>query len=176
MIQIQLSSVKAFMNQLLCSDVFDDFSCVLGEITTFNTFTMDGFIHKEFVQPADKGQKLPSNAEQHPSTVESEYSLWADLRNYSYSLIKGQKLPLRFKFVFKLPSKEIEPFIAKYHLETTKGEIQGLYFIVRYENQSLYATTGTTLKTFSLSKDIEKAWDTEFIALMDHLKMDYTIS
>lgn len=164
------------MNQLLCSDVFDDFSCVMGEITTFNTFTMDGFIHKEFLQPADKDQHPPSNAEQHSSTIESEYSLWADLRHYSYSLIKGQKLPLRFKFVFKLPRKEIEPFIAKHHLETTPEDIQGLYFNIRYENQSLYATTGSTLKTFSLSKAIENAWDAEFLALMEHLNMDYILS
>ena len=155
------------MNQLLCDHYFDNFPCILGEITTFNTFTMDGFIHKEYYFNPDENQDPPSD--------EPQYSTWADLRDFSYSLIKGQKLPLRFKFVFRFPSKEIKSFVAKYHLESTIEDIQGLYFNVRYESQHLYITTGTTLNTFSLSKDIEKAWDTEFIALMDHLKMDYEI-
>ena len=168
MIQIQLSSIKEFMNQLLCSDYFDDFSCIRGEITTFNTFTMDGFIHKEYCSNPDEIQKPPL-------FDEPQYSTWADLRDFSYSLIKGQKPPLCFKFVFKYPDRELEPFIARYHLESNTEEIQGLYFNIRYESQHLYITTGTTLKTFSLSKDIENAWDTEFIATMNDLKMDYEI-
>ena len=168
MIQIQIHNIKEFMNQLLCSNYFDDFSCVQGEITTFNTFTMDGFIHREYDYNSDEVQE-------HSFLDKPQYSTWADLREFSYSLMKGQKPPLRFKFIFKCPEQEIETFIAKYNLETTKEEIQGLYFNVRYENQHLYITTGTTLKTFSLSKDIEQAWDAEFITLMDRLKTDYRI-
>ena len=168
MIQIQLNSIKEFMNQLLCSDYFDDFSCILGEITTFNTFTMDGFIHREYHSNPDENQNSPP-------FDEPQYSTWADLREFSYSLMKGQKPPLRFKFIFRYPNREIEPFIARHHLESSTGEIQGLYFNIRYENQHLQITTGTTLKTFSLSKDIENAWDKEFITLMDNLKMDYEI-
>ena len=168
MIQIQLNSIKEFMNQLLCSNYFDDFSCIRGEITTFNTFTMDGFIHKEYHSSQDENQDSPH-------FDEPQYSIWADLRDYSYSLIKGQRPPLCFKFVFRFPHREIEPFIARHHLESNTEEIQGLYFNVRYENQHLYITTGTTQKSFSLSKDIENAWDKEFITLMDDLKVDYEI-
>lgn len=168
MIQIQLTSIKEFMHQLLCDHYFDDFSCVSGEITTFNTFSIDGFIHKEYYSNSHENQELPTSDE-------PQYSKWANLREFSYSLMKGQKTPLRFKFVFRFPSKEMASFIAKYHLESSPEEIQGLYFNVRYESQHLYITTGTTLKTFSLSKDIENAWDKEFIALMDQLKIDYVI-
>jgi hypothetical protein len=168
MIQIQLNSIKEFMNQLLRLDYFDDYSCVLGEITTYNTFTIDGFIHKEYYfHPEEESTSQPVDT--------LRYTRWADLKELSYSLIKGQKLPLRFKFVFLLPVKDIDSFIAKYNLECTQEEIQGLHINIRYENQSLFATTGTILKTFSLSKDIERAWDAEFIGIMDNLGMNYDI-
>jgi hypothetical protein len=168
MIQIQLNSIKEFMNQLLRLDHFDDYSCVLGEITTYNTFTIDGFIHKEYYShPKDESTSQPVDTHR--------YSRWAELKELSYSLIKGQRLPLCFKFVLLLPNNDIDSFITKYNLECTATEIQGLHINIRYENQSLYATTGTILKTFSLSKDIERAWDAEFIVIMDALAMNYEI-
>jgi hypothetical protein len=156
------------MNQLLCLDYFDDFSCVLGEITTFNTFTIDGFIHREFLSS-------PDEKEQPHLSETPEYSRWADLKELSYSLIKGPKPPLSFKFVLLLPFKDIASFIAKYNLEYSNEEIQGLHLNIRYVNQSLYATTGILLKTFTLSKDIEKAWDAECLTIMDYLEMEYVI-
>ena len=41
-------SAKSCMSHLLLKDTFDKFSFIEGEITTFNTFTIDGFLHKEF--------------------------------------------------------------------------------------------------------------------------------
>ncbi len=43
-----LLSAKDTMNHLLLQETFDNFSFIEGEITTFNRFTMDGYLHKEF--------------------------------------------------------------------------------------------------------------------------------
>jgi len=162
MIQIQLNSIKDFMNNLLLLDYFDDFLCVSGEITTFNTFSIDGFIHHDYYL---QGEHNPS----------IEYSTWSDLKEHCHSIIKGKNSPLRLKFIFKLPEKEMESFLIKNNLESFKDDIQGLYLNLRFENHKLYITTGTTLKTFSFSKDVEKAWDKELTTFMDDLNMIYTL-
>ena len=61
MIAFSLTNIKDFMSHLLLNETFDHFSFIEGEITTFNTFHIDGFIKKEFF---DSNSVLP------------EYSYW----------------------------------------------------------------------------------------------------
>ena len=48
MIALTLTNVKKFMSQLLRSEIFDNFWFIEGEIVTFNTFSINGAIHKSF--------------------------------------------------------------------------------------------------------------------------------
>ena len=48
MIALQLNGTKNFMSHLLLTDTFDNFLFIEGEIVTFNTFTIDGYIQKAF--------------------------------------------------------------------------------------------------------------------------------
>ena len=43
MIALKLPNNKQFMSHLLLSETFDHFLVIDGEITTFNTFTINGF-------------------------------------------------------------------------------------------------------------------------------------
>ena len=79
MIAFSLTNIKDFMSHLLLNETFDHFSFIEGEITTFNTFHIDGFIKKEFF---DSNSVLP------------EYSYWKNVRNFCFSLIKGKRTPL----------------------------------------------------------------------------------
>ena len=167
MLQIQVTSVKGFMSKLLASDYFDDFLCVEGEIVTFNTFSFDGFIQKNYYQSSENAQN--------EKTFLADFSSWTELKDFCFSLIKGQNTPLSFKFVFKLSDGEVSSFIEKYGLDYTKEGIQGLYFNIRFENLQLKITTGTSLKTFNLSKDVEEAWDKELIMMMNELELDYEL-
>ena len=88
MISLELTEVKECMAKLLLSEVFDPFYFIEGEITTFGTFSMDGYLKKEFY---DKDE-----------APERDYALWKDVREYCFSLIKGKKTPLGFKFVLGL--------------------------------------------------------------------------
>ena len=47
MIALKLTNVKACMSHLLLMDTFDSFLLIEGEIMTFNTFKIDGFITKK---------------------------------------------------------------------------------------------------------------------------------
>ena len=85
---------KNCMSHLLLKPTFDEFSLVEGSIVTFNKFTIDGFLQKDFYEEAP----------------EKEYSDWRDLREFCFNIIKGKRTPLSFKFVLSLSKADFEKF------------------------------------------------------------------
>ena len=135
MIALTLTEIKDFTSHLLLKDTFDSFYFIEGEIVTFNTFRIDGFIQKDFF---DTDTDLP------------EYSYWKNIREYCFSLIRGKRTPLSFRFVFSLSPRNIA---------LDPDEIQGLYLNIRFDGKSLACVTGSSFKTFSMDKTLEHAWD-----------------
>lgn len=144
MIAFSLTNIKDFMSRLLLNETFDHFSFIEGEITTFNTFHIDGFIKKEFF---DSNAVLP------------EYSYWKNVRNFCFFLIKGKRTPLAFQFVFSLAPKNIETLLLQNDLSVQADAVQGLYLNIRYNGETLTCITGTSFKTFTMDKTLEHAWD-----------------
>lgn len=144
MIALTLTEIKDFTSHLLLKDTFDSFYFIEGEIVTFNTFRIDGFIQKDFF---DTDTELP------------EYSYWKNIREYCFSLIRGKRTPLSFRFVFSLSPRNIARLIEQNHLPLDPGEIQGLYLNIRFDGTSLVCVTGSSFKSFSMDKTLEHAWD-----------------
>lgn len=145
MIALSLTEVKECMSKLLLSDIFDPFLFVEGEITTFGTFSMDGYLKKEFFDE----ENVP----------EREYALWKDVREYCFSLIKGKRTPLNFKFVLGLADKNIEKLIQQQELDFELEDVRGLYINLKYDGQKLQCITGTAMTLFTMDKSLEQAWD-----------------
>lgn len=144
MIAFSLTNIKEFMSQLLLSETFDSFAFIEGEIVTFNTFRIDGFLQKEFF---DTEEPLP------------EYSLWKNVRDYCFSLIRGKRTPLSFRFVFSLSRKNIEKLTAQNVPSLDPDTVQGLYLNIHYDGARLTCVTGTSFKTFTMDKSLERTWD-----------------
>ena len=87
---ISIKDVKVFMSHLLVKNSFDNFLIEEATITTFNTFTIDGHIVKDFYSP-----------EEYDALDSKELSYWRTIKPICYDLIKGNKTPLRFKFILK---------------------------------------------------------------------------
>ena len=135
---------KNCMSHLLLKPTFDEFSLVEGSIVTFNKFTIDGFLQKDFYEEAP----------------EKEYSDWRDLREFCFNIIKGKRTPLSFKFVLSLSKADFEKFLSANELDGFRPEnIQGLYLNFRYDGTSLQCVTGTSLNMFTLDKSLDTAWD-----------------
>ena len=98
MISLTLPDIKDFTSHLLLKDSFDSFCFIEGEIVTFNTFRIDGFIQKEFF---DTDSELP------------EYSYWKNVRDYCFQIIRGKRTPLSFRFVFSLSPQNIDRLIRQ---------------------------------------------------------------
>ena len=145
MIALSLTDVKECMSKLLLSEMFDPFLFIEGEITTFATFTMDGYLKKEFYE--------------NDAVPEREYTLWKDVRDYAFSLIKGKRTPLSFKFVLGLSNSNIDKLIKQQGLDYRLEDVRGLYINLKFDGQKLQCVTGTAMNLFTMDKSLEQAWD-----------------
>lgn len=159
MISLKLTETKKFMSQLLLSELFDHFLFIEGDIVTFNTFHIDGYIQKEFYAELPAEESASENDSTMGSGTLPEYSYWKQVREYCFSLIKGKRTPLSFKFVFRLSPSNIAKLIAQQSLDFQPNNVQGLYLNIQFNENGLTCITGTSLNTFTLDKSLEKAWD-----------------
>ena len=91
------------MNKLLLQDTFDRFLVSEASVTTFATFAIDGQLHPEFYDPeTPEGQKAKGRRQ----------VTWQEIRPFCYSVIRGRRTPLAFKFVFQLPESETALLLA----------------------------------------------------------------
>jgi len=145
MIALALTDVKECMAKLLLSETFDPFYFIEGELVTFSTFTLDGYLKKDFY-----------DAENVP---EREYALWKDVREFCFSLIKGKRTPLSFKFVLGLSDSNIEKLLLQQELDFNPQDVRGLFINLKFDGQNLQCITGTAMNLFTMDKSLEQAWD-----------------
>ena len=96
MIACNICDIKLFTKKLFIGETFDRFLLKEAEIVTFNTFSIDGRVHKSFYSEEERAE----------GQIE-EYSTWKTLRPFCFSLIKGKKLPDRT--VSDRPQKPMAP-------------------------------------------------------------------
>ena len=135
---------KNCMQHLLLKTTFDSFSLIEGEITTYNTFHIDGYLHKKFFEDAPQ----------------KEYSSWGDLREFCFQIIRGKRTPLNFRFILSLPREDFEDFLNQQEISAFRSsDLQGLYLNFKYDGTSLKCVTGTSISLFTMDKTLEKVWD-----------------
>lgn len=150
MILLQITQLKPFMNQLLLADTFDHFLLSEASITTFTTFSIDGSLHPDFFDPDDAARLRKIGRTQ---------LLWHDVKSFCYSMIRGKRTPLQFKFVFRLSQKACEKLITDHNLPYQAENVFGCFLNFQYKEGKLLLTTGTSLKIFTTDKSLEHAFD-----------------
>lgn len=146
----KITDIRNCMNKLLTGDTFEDFLLEQATVRTYNEFTIDGRIQKDFFD--EKEEELPPY----------DFSNWQDIQSYVHSFIKGKKTPLGIHLVMRLkPDKEA--FISE---DSSRNYILN----VHYSEGKLSLVSATYQKEFSLDKDPEKKWDlylTQFLIKKD---------
>ena len=90
---------------------------------------------------------------------ERDYALWKEVREYCFSLIKGKRTPLSFKFVLGLSDSNVEKLLLQQGLDFKPDDVRGLYINLKYDGSKLHCITGTSMKLFTMDKSLEQAWD-----------------
>ncbi len=161
MIALEFPKVKESMAKLLLTETFDNFLFISAEVVTYNTFTIDGFLKKEFFEEG----KSPTR----------EYALWKESRELCFSIIKGNRTPLRFSFVLGLSDENIQRLLDSQDLPFALKDVRGLYLNIRFDGQHLICTTGTSMNTFTMDKSLEQAWDVMVEKFLKQKEMVYEV-
>lgn len=146
----QIQDVKVFMSHLLISNTFDRFLLHEASISTFSTFSIDGHLNKDY---------FSYDEEEKESVDTLKYAYWEQLRPFCFSLIKGKKTPAGMKIIFQLAPGGLQKLLLSNHLSIRPEEVGGLFLNIKYDGKKLTATTGTSLKVFSMDKTLDQLWD-----------------
>lgn len=143
-----ISDVKNCMKQLLLTDTFDAFEFTQGNITTYNTITINGQIHKEF---------YGSDYELSPF-YGLEYTPWEHIKPLFLGQIKGKYTPVSFKIVFRA-NKDLAQSVLSEVSPSVADNIKSLILNIKYDENGLIITTGISEISFSMDKTVEEIWD-----------------
>ena len=149
MLALSITDTKMFMQKLLLDTIFDRFLLVEGVIVTSNYFQIDGRFHKDFYSDETDTSDLADDG----------YSYWGSVKPMALGLIKGKNTPLSFTFTLRLNQKNTEKLLLSADTIYKPADVAGLFLNLRFENGRLLATTGTSLKIFSLDRSLDNAWD-----------------
>lgn len=165
MVALKMEDLKSFTSRLFVGDTFDQWLMREVSIVTFNTFTIDGHIRQGYYSD----QELEENQ------IE-ELSAWKVLKPFCFSIIKGKKLPESFQITLQLSPADVEIFLKHAQLDFRAEQVSGLYLNIRYENGALHCVTGTSLKIFTLDRQIEIEWDEAMKLFMKESGLPYTVA
>lgn len=141
----RLFDTKNVMAHILTQNTFDDF--LLSEVKINGKATMHltgtpaaGFFSEEEMD-------------------ERGYVAYGFLRPICLEMIKGQKTPESFTFMFLLPTKKLEALLEETDSTLQSFDVENLSFLVRYKDGELTLTTGSAFKIFTMDKSMNAAWD-----------------
>ena len=155
MIALKINNIKTFMEKILTTEIFDHYLVEEVTIETFNTFSIDGHINREFYSGTDEEASNASGL---------SFSRWSELRPICLNLIKG-------KFVLHADNATKEAVIDKAGSDI-EPSLLNLGVNIRFTKGELILTTGTAYSAFTLDKSAEKAWDNYFPSFLESCEID----
>ena len=157
MLAIKVDDLKSFTTELFSRELFDKYYVTDIEISTYNTFSINGLINKSYYEDGES----------------KSYSYWKDLKPLCFDLIKGKRLPVSFKIVLKLDEYNIEKFIEENSLDIFKDKLKECFINIIYEDKALTLTNGIFLNDFILDKGAQSAWDKYILDILDKANISY---
>lgn len=156
MIALEIKNIKEFMNHFLGSEAFDSFYLEEAAITTYNTFIIDGHTVNAFYEGTDNA----GNPMENPGP----FSSWKQMRPICFSLIKGNRSPVSFKFVLHAGDRYLDRLKSNSQASAALSHLKALAVSIRFESGTLKCITGTSYDTFVMDKSIDNIWDGDFVS------------
>ena len=155
MIAFKIVDVKDFMNKLLIGEVFDNFLLVSFEITNYAKITIDGVKNEAWYE----------------EEVSGRYVAWKEVRDKISSLLKGDRVPLGIKGVFRLSEENTDKTAAKLGIKDAAEKDYGLFFTLKFEKGEINIVTGVSVTDFLMSKQIGNLWDDDLLKFLKYYQI-----
>ena len=164
MLALKIKDIKTFMGKLLNTDTFDSYLLEEAQIHTFNTFLIDGHQNRSFYtkEELEDSQLFPY-----------EYSQWKTMRGICFQLIKGKKVPTFMKITLHLIPQTAYTILEQNHIPEYKDSLKAFVLTIKFDQNGLLLTTGTSLKTFLLDKTLDTVWDNAFKKFLTAKGIDF---
>jgi len=156
MVAFKIVDVKDFMNKLLIGEVFDNFLLVSFEISSFAKVTIDGVRNEAWYEDSEGLGR---------------YLSWKELRNKVSLLVKGHRIPLAMKAVFRLSETNTEKVAAKLGVNDAAEKDYGLFFNLKFENNEVNIVTGVSVTDFLISKELGNLWDEDLLKFLKYYQI-----
>lgn len=150
LIALKLTDIKTFMNQLLCSEIFDHFLLPEATISKDATFHIDGHINSDFYSAEELEEQGLTGYQILP---------YSNLRSTCYQLIRGKHTPVYFKFILMLSPENMANTLAHSESSFSNTDVTGIFLNLTYQNGQLILTTGISYAIFSTDRTLDHAWD-----------------
>lgn len=164
MIALQIKDVKHFMGRLLGTDFLDSFLLEEAVLSTYNTFTIDGRMNRDFFSKEEWAE---------PEIRPYDFSSWKSMRPILFELIRGKKTPVSFRFILHLMPQYVPGILKPSETTVTADQIKALVLTCRYENGALTLLTGTSFYTFLPDKSADVLWDRTVKTFLDRREVAY---
>ena len=143
-----IEETKKFMSALLVENTFDNFAVSELKLTNAGYYEIDGHRNASFYS-SEEFEELP----------EKDFLLWSEIKNYVYGLIKGKKTPLSLKICFRLNGENTGKVVRDCKTSIPLEQVGGIFLNIQFDKEGLQVTTGTSLKSFSMDRSLDNAWD-----------------
>lgn len=163
MIALKLTDKKTFMNQLLCSEIFDHFLLSEASISKDATYHIDGRLNASFYSKEEREEQGLSHLDILP---------YSKLRPVCYQLIRGSRTPVSFKFILMLSPENTANTLARSESSYVPNDIGGIFLNLAFQNGQITLTTGISYAIFSMDRTLDREWD----ALIKKFLQKHTIS
>lgn len=147
MVALQIKEVKNFMGQLLATPLLDSFLVQEGVIHTYNSFWIDGRINADFFTKEELEEEV------------YDFSTWEKLRPICFELVKGKKTPTLLKLVLQQKPEDSYSLLEQGGCSGLNTALKGLLVTIKFDQNGLVLTTGTSFSTFIMDKTPDLLWD-----------------
>ncbi len=155
MIALKIPDVRDFMKHLLMENTFDRFLMNEAEVFTGVILTIDGHLREGFYTE-DEYQALHS---------EGEFIPYQMMRPILFDAIKGTHTPTQMKVTLVASREMVRNYLPNPDTDTS------FYVILRYQDGAVTAISGVSMKTFTMDKSEEEAWDAVLPKLFDSMEI-----
>ncbi len=150
MVAFQIEEIGSVLNQMLTGTMFDTFLLKEATISQGWDTHIDGAIKEDFYSEEEKQQLQLEGLRFIPFSF---------VRPFCLNLMKGNRMPDAFRFVFLHSPKNQASTISHAGSHFSPEDITGLFLHLTYKNGTLTCTTGVSYRVFSMDKSLEQEWD-----------------
>ncbi len=165
MLALEITSQKIFMNQLLNGDAFDVFLLEEATVKTAATYTIDGYVNKEFY----------SSEELSGGIAPYDFMPWSDAKGLCFQLIKGKHTPLLLKLVLHLKPAQADKLLEPIRDSFDVTQVKSPVLTVKYDGSHTILTTAVSYHSFVMSKDPDFVWDKALMQYLERKEIPYQV-